>query len=195
MGITGLWVIFRLLYCVSYSNNTAALTTELHYEISRVKVLAIYVSHGARHSDSCGDWHLLHTAMLSCCLHQHCGDWHLLHTAMLSHSLPILVNLKQRFMKFIHKSLSHKSPVINSVAKSSNQNPWSNCGGNFCHIRYEYNMHEDVSASVTGRVWQARVTDERISDVNVLSDMIEIRNGFKTCDILAMMMLRKSLLK
>ena len=49
--------------------NNVALTTELHCGISRVKVLAIYVSHGARHSDSCGNWHLLHTAMLSrCCL-------------------------------------------------------------------------------------------------------------------------------
>ena len=48
-------------------------------------------------------------------------------------------------MKFIHKALNHKSPVISSVAKLSIQNPWSNCGGNYCHIRYEYNMHEDVS--------------------------------------------------
>ena len=44
-------------------------------------------------------------------------------------------------------------------------------------------MHKDVSASAIGRVWQAGVSDERISDVSVLSDMIEIRNGLKTCDI------------
>ena len=49
-------------------------------------------------------------------------------------------------MKFIHKALNHMSPVISSVAKLSIQNPWSNCGGNYCHKRYEYNMHEDVSA-------------------------------------------------
>ena len=82
---------------------------------------------------------------------------------MLSHSLPLLVNLKQRFMKFIHNSLSHKSPVINSVAKSSIKNPWSNCDGNYCHICYESNTHQDVYVSVTGRVWQAGVFDERIS--------------------------------
>ena len=73
--------------------------------------------------------------------------------------------------------------MINSVAKLSIKKPWSNCGGNYCHIRYENNTHEDVSVSVTGRVWQAGVSDERISDVSVLSDMIEIRNGLKTCDI------------
>ena len=35
--------------------------------------------------------------------------------------------------------------MISSVAKLSIQNPWSHCGGNYCHIRYEYNMHENVS--------------------------------------------------
>ena len=109
---------------------------------------------------------------------------------------PHLVNLKERFMKFIHKALNHKSPVISSVAKLSIQSSWSNCSGNYCHIRYEYNMREDVSASAIGRVWQAGVSDETISDVSVLSDMIDIRNGLKTCDIfLAMMMLTMSLLK
>ena len=79
---------------------------------------------------------------------------------MLSDSLSLLVNLKQRFMKFMHKALNHKSLVIRNVAKLSIQNPWSN----YCDIRYEYNVHEDVSASVIGRVWQAGVSDERISD-------------------------------
>ena len=83
-------------------------------------------------------------------------------------------------MKFIHKALNHKSPVISNVAKLSIQNPWSNCGGNYCHIRYE---HDNVSVSVTGRVWQAGVSDERISNVSVLSDMMEIRNDLKTCNI------------
>ena len=100
---------------------------------------------------------------------------------LLSDSLPLLVNLKQRFIKFIHKALNHKWSVISSVAKLSIQNPWLNCGGNYCHIHYAYNMHEDVSASVIDCVWQAGVTDERISDMSVLSDMIEIRNGLKTC--------------
>ena len=86
-------------------------------------------------------------------------------------------------MKFIHKALNHKSPLMSSVAKFSFLNPRSNCGGNYCNIRYEYNMHEAVSASVIGRVWQVDVSNERISDVSVLPDMIEIINGLKTCDI------------
>ena len=55
-------------------------------------------------------------------------------------------------MQFIHKALTHKSPLISSVTKLSIQNPRSNCGG---RVSYEYNMREDASASVIGRVWQA----------------------------------------
>ena len=40
---------------------------------------------------------------------------------LLSDSLPLLVNLKQRFMTFIHKALNHKSYVISNVAKLSIQ--------------------------------------------------------------------------
>ena len=39
-----------------------------------------------------------------------------------------------------------------------------------------------MSASDIGRAWQAGVSDERISEVSVLSDIIEIRNGLKTFD-------------
>ena len=38
------------------------------------------------------------------------------------------------------------------------------------------------------------MTNERISDVSVLSDMTEVRNGFEICD-LAIIMLMMSLLK
>ena len=53
--------------------------------------------------------------------------------SLLSDRLSVLVNLKQRFTKFIRKAINHMSPVISSVAKLSIQNPWSN-------ISYEYQM-------------------------------------------------------
>ena len=88
---------------------------EFQQGIFRVKVLAIYVSHGARHSESCGCWQLLNTAMLS-------------------GSFSLLVNLKQRFIKFNHKALNHKSLVISIVAKLSIKIPWSNWCGNYRHV-------------------------------------------------------------
>ena len=49
--------------------------------------------------------------------------------SLLSDSVPLLVNLTQRFVEFIHKILNHKSPVISSGAKLSIKNSRSNCGG------------------------------------------------------------------
>ena len=70
-------------------------------------------------------------------------------------------------MKCIHKALNHKSSVISGVAKLSIHNPWLNYGSNYCHIRYEYNMDGDMYASDISRVWQAAVTDKRISIYNI----------------------------
>ena len=44
-------------------------------------------------------------------------------------------------------------------------------------------MYENVSASDIGCMCQAGVTDERICDVSVPSDMIEIRDSPTTCNI------------
>ena len=104
--------------------------------------------------------------------------------ALLSDSLPLLVILKQRFSKFIHKAMNHNSPIINSVAKLSIANPWSNCSANYRHILNECDTMYDVSVHDIGRVWQAGLSNLTISNVNVLSEMLDIRNGFKTCNIL-----------
>ena len=42
----------------------------------------------------------------------------------------------------------------------------------------------DVSVYDIGSVWQAGLSNITISNVNVLSEMLGIRNGFKTCNIL-----------
>ena len=55
--------------------------------------------------------------------------------------------------------MNHNSPIINSVAKLSIANPWSNCSANYCHIVNECDTMYDVS-------------------------VLDIRNGFKTCNIL-----------
>ena len=42
----------------------------------------------------------------------------------------------------------------------------------------------DVSVHDICRVWQAGLSNVTISNVNILSEMLDIRNGFKTCNIL-----------
>ena len=74
--------------------------------------------------------------------------------ALLSDSLLLLVILKQRFSKFIHKAMNHNSPIINSVAKLSIANPLTNCSANYRHILNECDTMYDVSVYDIGRVWQ-----------------------------------------
>ena len=73
--------------------------------------------------------------------------------ALLSDSLLLLVILKQRFSKCIHKAMNHNSPIINSVAKLSIANPWSNCSANYRHMLNECDTMYDVSVYDIGRVW------------------------------------------
>ena len=42
----------------------------------------------------------------------------------------------------------------------------------------------DVSVHDIGSVWQAGLSNVITSNVNILSEMLDIRNGFKTCNIL-----------
>ena len=84
--------------------------------------------------------------------------------------------------------MKHNSPIINSVAKLSIANPWSNCIAYYRQILNECDTMYDVSVLDIGRVWQAGLSNVTISNVNVLSEMLDIRNGFKTCNIYTMMM-------
>ena len=43
-------------------------------------------------------------------------------------------------------------------------------------------MHDDVFASSIDRVWQAGVSDEKISDVSVLLEMVLKHAIFFSCD-------------
>ena len=80
--------------------------------------------------------------------------------------------------------MNHNSPIINSVAKLSIANPWSNCSANYRHILNEFDTMYDVSVRDIGRVWQAGLCNVTTSNVNVLSEMLDIGNGFKTRNIL-----------
>ena len=80
--------------------------------------------------------------------------------------------------------MNHNSPIINSVAKLSIANPLSNCSANYSHILNECDTMYDMSVHDIDRVWQSGLSNVTISNVKVLSEMLDIRNGFKTSNIL-----------
>ena len=63
------------------------------------------------------------------------------------------------------------------LIKLSIANPWSN----YSYILNECDTMYDVSVYDIGRVWQAGLSNVTISNVHVLSEILDIRNGFKTC--------------
>ena len=108
--------------------------------------------------------------------HTHCNI-----IAALSSQPPIELSLKTRFCRFISKCLSHDNTVINFISHVAIHNPMSYIGQNYrnlhcptgkvsmiCHA-YEnwYNERKDIMDSV-----------------NVLHEMIDVRDGFRSCDIL-----------
>lgn len=101
--------------------------------------------------------------------------YHLLHNATISHCRHIVcqVSLRQNIMTFIHKAIDYKSPVISSVANLSMQNPWYSCGVPLLQ-HYEYSMYGSDSASDIGCLWQEKVINKWISEVNVLVEIVEI---------------------
>ena len=55
--------------------------------------------------------------------------------------------------------MNHNSPIVNSVAKLSIANSWSNCSANYHHILNECDTMYDVSVYDIGRVWQAGLSN------------------------------------
>ena len=74
--------------------------------------------------------------------------------------------------------MNHNSPIINSVAKLSIANPSSNCSASYRHILNECDTMYQMSVYDIVHVWQAGLTNVTIPIVNVLSIMLDIRNGF-----------------
>ncbi len=80
------------------------------------------------------------------------------------------VQLKARFVKFIHKALNHNNSVIKSVTKYACNNPMSVCGRNWS---------ECVCVCVTESVkeiyneWYGSVDVTEMDTVSVLNDMID----------------------
>ena len=80
--------------------------------------------------------------------------------------------------------MDHSSPIISCVANISIINPLPMCNANYCQMFNECNKKYDMSASDIDHALQSKLLNTTMDNVNVLSEMIDIRNGFKGCQIL-----------
>ncbi len=89
-----------------------------------------------------------------------------------------------------HTNLKYGSNIVKTVAKVALRNPFSTYCNNFLEIIdqcVQFNIKECHSLIL--KSWHYSITNEMSSNINVLKDMIDIRDGMKECAYLDGMML------
>ena len=104
----------------------------------------------------------------------------------LSNSIPLHVSLQKRFCKFVYGIQQYGSSIIKTVTKVALKNPFSVFCNNYLlttAICDSDNVQECRNLLVN--LWYESIIEETSSNVNVLKDMIEVRDGRKTCESLS----------
>ena len=98
--------------------------------------------------------------------------------AALSNQLPLHMNLEKRFTTFIKKCLSSTNSVVNIISNIAICNPMSTAGKNYrsvLDVNGQYNNNQLIHD------WN--LTSNRLKNLtSTLSELIDIRDGYKECD-------------
>ncbi len=97
----------------------------------------------------------------------------------LSAQVPLLSNLKARFGKFFKKCREHKNNIVKTTATAALVNPMSCAGRNYREV-----LNACYDNKIIYNEWNSKC-DEMKDCVNVLKEMIDIRDGLKQCYILS----------
>ncbi len=96
----------------------------------------------------------------------------------LSGQVPLLFNFEVRFGKFFKKCRYHEDKIVKAAVTVALVNPMSCAGRNFREV-----LNACYDKKIIYNEWNSKCDD--IKDcVNVLKEMIDIRDGFKQCYIL-----------
>ena len=104
--------------------------------------------------------------------------------ALLSNSKPLELSLRQRFCKFAKQIFMKGSQVVQSIANIACNNPLSVFGANCSELRCKYDTNFNVCHRMIEYEWFNSVDEETISNVLVLKEMIQVRNGINECESL-----------
>ncbi len=98
-------------------------------------------------------------------------------------SKPLEVSLRQRFCKFSTGIDKYGLDVLKTVVNVARSNPFSVYCNNYVEIS---GMYDDLNVcyNMIMNNWCNCISEELRSNVSVLRDMIDIRDGVKECDSL-----------
>ena len=98
--------------------------------------------------------------------------------ALLSEGMPLELQLKIRFHKFVVKALEHKNSIVRHITEHACINPMSVCGRNWRDNVMTLSVNDLCSS------WTDSVTIEDIDICNVIREMVAVREGWVECIIL-----------
>ncbi len=105
---------------------------------------------------------------------------------LLSESKPSELGLMQRFCKFGKTIFQKGSPLIQFIGNITIYEPMSAFGMNYCEIRFKYDDDFNTAHVMIDQHWKDSLNYQMIQSVNVLKDMIDVRDCVKECAILNM---------
>ncbi len=99
--------------------------------------------------------------------------------AELSNLKPLDVQFKYRFICFLKKCLDHDNTTAKNVALIALNNHMSFARNNYRHILSKYQNVLNNPTCVYDHFYS--MCDDNMDIITVLSDMIDVRDGFKAC--------------
>ncbi len=104
--------------------------------------------------------------------------------ALIAESKPLEVNLRQSFCKFSTGIDKYGSDVLKTVVNVARGNPFSVYCNNYVEISGMFDDDLNVCYNMIMNNGCNSIRGELRSNVSVLRDMIDIRDGVKECDSL-----------
>ena len=102
--------------------------------------------------------------------------------AMLSECIPLELGLQMRFCKFVNSIVSKGSSLVKHIAAIARQNPFSVYGNNCNEIINKYGSNFSLCKHRIVNEWNMSVNEIEKSNVNVIKEMIDIRDGRSVCE-------------
>ncbi len=112
--------------------------------------------------------------------------YHVWHTTLLSENKAIELGLMQRFCKFGKTIFQKGSPFIQSTGIIAIHEPRPVFGMYYCAIRCKYDDDIKTAYVMIDQKCNYSLNYQMIQSVNMLKDMIDVRDCVKECDILNM---------
>ena len=102
---------------------------------------------------------------------------------IMSNCMSLKMSLERRFLKFYKRCINSDSMLIKYVAHMSVNNPFSVCRNNYLEVVHKYKLYDELSENKINFTWdQHCLSADQIACSNVITELIDVRDGFKQCN-------------